>query len=940
MMMMTTTTPQPSTAPINRYLLEQVILPQVFKPGRYLGLEQGTFNKPFESVKATLALTFPDVYEIGASSYAIKLLYSVVNNHPDFLCDRVYAPAEDLRALLKQHNMPLYGVESKRPLSAFDAVAVSLQYELNYTTVLGVLAAAQLPLRAKDRMAADTYPIVLAGGPGTSNPAPMAPFFDGFMLGDGEELLLEVLELLSTAKTEGWSRQQKLEALAQVPGVYVPGFNTHAAKRVVDFANLNVELAPLIPAVEAVHDRVVVEARRGCDRMCRFCHPAFINLPAREQSVEAIKAKALKQLEETGYEECSLLSLSIADYSNFKHLVTEVASTLKGQNASLSLSSQRADRFSVEVAEAVQTVRKSTLTFAPEAGTARLRDVINKNLSDAEIIKAVTTAYKAGWNKVKLYFMIGLPTETKDDLDGIVALVKTLKEECTALARDPQLSNKKHLEVNVTLSNFVPKPHTPFQWHRQDTMAELEMKIGYLKQQFKWMRGVKASFTTPSISKLEAVISKGGEELADVLECAYNKGAYLDAWGETQPFGKWFEALSEHGICPEDYTTLRLIHPDEPLPWDGMSMGLDKAWLRSEWERSIKGASTKPCFEECSLCGVCAEFNVWPSFNESHRSPLTALEATASTLAEADEALHLAKRLAEETLEREASPEAFEGEPRSAVTKLSLAQAPKIVPAQRLRLELSKTGPLRFISHLDWLRLLHRAFKRSGLPVAHTQGFNPSPRLSFSPALPLFVASLQEFVDVELLSTVTLEEAQVALRPYLPAHVVLHGVQQVAVNSPSIESLLQGVQYQAVLSCASEATKGKIKAQVDALRQQPRWDITLDHAKKGSFPLNLAPYISRLTYQEPAQLLGEAFVEQDQAPLCLTVQLRPNATPQQPQVCFEAQQAGLTLPRWAKPRWLLEQALQVPALAGEEPLVPLPWELTRTQLVLTAPVAV
>jgi radical SAM-linked protein len=585
--------------------------------------------------------------------------------------------------------------------------------------------------------------------------------------------------------------------------------------------------------------------------MCRFCHPAFINLPARENNVEKIKEKALKQLAETGYEECSLLSLSIADYSEFKHLVTDVAGALNNENVSLSLSSQRADRFSLEVAEAVQTVRKSTLTFAPEAGTNRLRDVINKNLSDAEIIKAVTTAFRAGWNKVKLYYMIGLPTETYEDLDGIVNMVQTLRTTCQLIQRTEDISKRKLLELNITFSNFVPKPHTPFQWHAQETVEMLYEKMRYLKEKFRFMKGVKASFTTPTISKLEAVISKGGVELADALELAYNKGAYLDAWEESQPFKKWFEALEELGIDPEAYTRDRLIHPDEPLPWDAIKMGLDKEWLRSEWERSIKGASTKPCFDECSVCGVCGEFNVWPSFTSgSAGAGLLETEVEKPTIAKS-----------EKQMEQD------------------------LPPIQKIQFTMGKAGHLRFVSHLDWMRMIQRALRRANLPLAYTQGFNPKPRIGLSPALPLFVEGLNELVEVDFCKVVDVQETMAQLNQFLPVEAQITKAEAVPIERKSIDALLHFMHYQASTTCMNPHQEGMIRERIQTVLQEPHWLVPITSAKRGTVSnLDLKPWVSGITVDVAAK--PQAFT------LSFTIE-RAN-----PLVS-----GGTT---WVKPQWLLD----------------------------------
>lgn len=730
--------------PVDKALLEDVILPNVFKPGRYLGMEQGAYRKPFEKAKVSMAIAFPDLYEIGASNYALKLFYSLINQQKDYMCDRVYAPAPDMREKLADFDMPLYGVESLQPVKNFDVVAFTLPYELNTTTILGLMESAQIPIRREDRMDMP-FPLILGGGNGSANPMPLAPFFDAFIIGDGEEVLIEILELTETLKKKNASKQECLEALDELDGLYVPGVSDRADKRIVDIEEHQVDMAPLTPVIDTVHNRITIEARRGCDRMCRFCQPCFINLPVREQNIEAIKKQALSELEKTGYEECSLLSLSIADYSFFKPLVLEVADALAEKGISLSLPSQRADRFSIDVAEAVQSVRKSTLTFAPEAGTMRLRDVINKNLTDEEITNAVVSAYKTGWNKVKLYFIIGLPTETLDDLDGIVDTVKMLQDECRKIKRDQTLSIKKHLEVNVTLSNFVPKPHTPFQWFPQDTMETLYSKIKYLKEKLRELPGVKANFTDPEISKLEAVISKGGEELSEVLELAYRKGAYLDAWDDISNFQKWFDALREKGIDYEAYTRERCVDPDEDLPWDPIDMGLNKSWLKEEYQKAKEQESTVPCFEECSTCGVCANYGTWPKFTEE---PL-----------EMSKYNHPQKKKVDNRVENP------HGNKKHDAIKLNPVHAKE--PVGTVRLKLEKRGKMRFISHLDWLRILYRAFSQANLPIAYTQGFNPKPKMAFSPALPLFCESEGEYIDVMMTEPVT--DVTERLNAFLPS---------------------------------------------------------------------------------------------------------------------------------------------------------------------------
>jgi radical SAM-linked protein len=747
-----------SNAVLDLDTLQHQILKHVHKPGRYLGLEHGAYRKPLEQARVTMAMIFPDLYEIGVSNTGHKMLYSLVNNQDGYLCDRAYAPAKDMMAKLKDENIPLYGIESLLPLKDFDLLAFTLQYELNYTSILGVLESAQLPFRTADR--AEDAPVLIAGGPGSANPMPLAPFFDAFIIGDGEEVLLELMAVLDTANQEGWTNTQRRETLATIEGIFVPGVNTGARKRIVDITQQYIDVAPLIPHIQSVHDRVVVEARRGCDRMCRFCQPCFINLPVREQSVDRIKTEALAELAKTGYEECSLLSLSIADYSQLKPLITDVSEALKEKKASLSLPSQRADRFDIEIAEAVQAVRKSTLTFAPEAGTERLRAVINKNLTEAEILKAVTESYRAGWNKVKLYFMIGLPSETDKDLVGIVQLVQKMKAACADIQREPGVSLKKGLEVNVTLSNFVPKPHTPFQWVGQDTLDELARKIAFLKDAFRGVKGCKLNFTDPEISKLECLISKGDERMAAIIEKAYLKGAYLDAWEEHMTFPQWFEALNEVGIDADEFTKHAYTKLDEPLPWDGLNEGLEKSWLQDEYRKSLEEQNSDPCFIGCSTCGVCTTLSVQPVF-----MPASAI---------ATRKQHTEKESKDDYKARVFPP-----------------------PSNRYRLQIQKAGDLRYISHLDWLRMIHRALTRAEIPVAYSQGFNPSPRVSFGPALPLFVEGLAEYIDLDTVQPIAQDQLIARLNPQLPKNGQITGCSEIPVHSASLDKLVTHVVYQA-----------------------------------------------------------------------------------------------------------------------------------------------
>jgi radical SAM-linked protein len=461
------------------------------------------------------------------------------------------------------------------------------------------------------------------------------------------------------------------------------------------------------------------------------------------------------------------------------------------------------------------------LTFAPEAGTPRLRDVINKNLTDAEIMNAVTTAYRAGWNKVKLYFIIGLPTETHDDLDGIVDIVRRMQQACAAIKREPGLSLKNQLEINVTLSNFVPKPHTPFQWFAQDTMEQLYHKIDYLRTQFKGFRGVKLNFTDPEISKLEAVISRAGSDLADVIEAAYKKGAYLDAWDDLRNFDRWFEALDEHNIHYEAYTRDRCCNLDEVLPWDPIDVGLTKEWLQEEYRKATEASSTTPCFETCSVCGVCASYSTWPKFIETPT-------------------FKNVKRI------------------QNSLTDIEPAEIPqnKKDPVCKVRVKIQKLGDLRFISHLDWLRMVYRAVSRSKLPVAYSQGFNPKHKISFGPALPMFTESTGEYIDIEL--TEIVENVKDRLNPYLPPNGQILEERLIAIGTPSIDKSIHKMRYQASYSigmtCTDPGSQVNMTERIAFLGLQPNLPIEIEGKRKpGSRKqtpakqvLDLAPYLENL----------------------------------------------------------------------------------------------
>ncbi|MFA6989390.1 MAG: TIGR03960 family B12-binding radical SAM protein, partial [Candidatus Gastranaerophilaceae bacterium] len=498
------------------------ILKQVNKPSRYIGQETGSIQKNWDDCDLKTCILFPDMYEVAVSNLGHRILYHIINNQVNCLADRTYAPAIDFREKLKQNNLSLYGVDYFKKLSDYDVIAVSLQYELSYPTLLEMLDMGGIKIKNSERD--NNAPIIIAGGPGCYNPEPLTEFIDAFIIGDGEDILPEILEKITQDKKLSKSRENIIKNLAQIEGIYVPSLNNgHGEIKIKKrTSNLEIKNVPVnfpVPYSPSVHDRAVVEIRRGCGRMCRFCQACYVNLPVREQASEYVVKLVDNSLCNTGYEEYSLLSLSSNDYTDMENLVKVLNNKHARSGASISLPSQRADSFSLELAQEVQKVRKSTLTFAPEAGSQRLRDVINKNLTQEQVFDAVISAYKAGWHGVKLYFMIGLPTETFEDLDEIINLLTQLKYKASGVKRELDL--KKHLDLTCTVSIFVPKPFTPFQWFAQDSMELINEKITYLKQKARALKGVKLNFHDSFLCKLEAVFARGDSSLNKLIEAAW-----------------------------------------------------------------------------------------------------------------------------------------------------------------------------------------------------------------------------------------------------------------------------------------------------------------------------------------------------------------------------------------------------------------------------------
>ena len=603
---------------MDKILLDRII-GQVSKPARYMGNEYNMVEKDPKEVSIRFAFAFPDVYEVGMSHLGMKILYHLMNEREDTYCERVFAPWVDMEKKMRETRIPLFTLETRDPVSEFDFVGFTLQYEMSYTNVLNMLDLAGIPLLAKDRGKDD--PFVIAGGPCAYNAEPLADFMDLVAMGEGEELIGELLDRYKEWKEKGGERESFLRHASAIPGVYIPRFydvsylengqvesvkrNTDAAperiiKRIV--RNLDRTFYPeriIVPFMDIVHDRIMLEIFRGCSRGCRFCQAGMIYRPVRERNMDKLLELAEKLVANTGYEEISLSSLSTSDYSRLEDLVKQLMERFRHNRVSLSLPSLRLDSFAKEFIEEVQKVRRTGLTFAPEAGTQRLRDVINKGVTEEDLVSSVTDAFESGWNTVKLYFMIGLPTETEEDLQGIADLARLVTDCYYRVDREKR---QKGLKITVSTSSFVPKPFTPFQWEPQNTMEELREKQQYLKKALR-MKHVDYNWHDPEVSYMEAVFARGDRRLGAVLLSAWKNGARFDGWAEHFRLDYWMDAFRRNGLEPEFYAHRRRER-SEVFPWDHIDTGVSKTFLWNEWQKALRGELTPDCRKSCSGCGV------------------------------------------------------------------------------------------------------------------------------------------------------------------------------------------------------------------------------------------------------------------------------------------------------------------------------------------------
>jgi len=690
---------------------------QVARPSRYLGTEINAIKKRHDAVKLRFALAFPDLYDIGTSHLGMQILYHILNRQTDLVAERVFMPGLDLTHFLRREKMSLFSLESETPLKDFDIIGFSLLYELNYTNVLAMLDLAGIDFRASRRKASD--PLIIAGGPCTCNPEPMAEFFDAMVVGDGESVILEMARTWINWVASGQNdRGQLLYQWSEIEGVYIPSFfepawdaagfeilvpkfgeySSVTRSVIADLDAAEFPDKPVVPFGKPVHDRLRIEVARGCSRGCRFCQAGMIYRPVRERSLENLQGLAEKALATTGYDDISLLSLSTGDYSCLTPLMQDLIEKHRSDPVAVSLPSFRAGSLSPEMMTLVRQVRKTGFTIAPEAGSERLRRVINKNLSEDEILETVNHAFSLGWKVIKLYFMIGLPTETDADLDAIVALVDKVRRRGGGAG--------KKARINVSVATFIPKPHTPFQWQPQLPVEKAREIINRLHQRLK-LPGVQFKWQNPEVSRLEGLWARGDRRLSGLLESAYQKGCLFDGWSDCFDYEAWQEACRESDI-DIDFVIHRRRSFSEPLPWDLIDVRIHKKFFWEEMENALKESFSGDCrFDECSGCGICDFSSLRPRLASEKTLP----------------------------------------QPETAPRKLTDDKSGVEI---RLRLRYAKLGPAKYFGHLELINLFVRSLRRAGLQMKFSQGFHPKPKISFHEAIPVGIESEREefFVTV------------------------------------------------------------------------------------------------------------------------------------------------------------------------------------------------
>jgi len=782
------------------------------KPTQYRGTEWGSLVKDPATVRVRAALAFPDLYEVGMSYVGGRILYEAVNRVPGLAAERVFTPTDEVAALLRERGAPLCTLESDTPLAACDIVAFHLTHELCYTNVLYMLDLAGIPFRAADR--GEAGPLVIAGGGCAFNAEPVAPFFDVMVLGDGEDALPVLMEAVAAAKDEGISRRELLARLIAIPGVYVPAFfevgpdgAVHPLlpgyERVEKAIVPDLDTAPfptrqVVPFAQAVHDRLAVEIARGCTRGCRFCHAGMIYRPVRERSLERLSELVGQGLTCTGYEELSFLSLSTGDFSALESLFAQSIDRCRREQVAVSLPSLRAGTLSDSILSMMAGIRRTGATVAPEAASQRLRDVINKGISEEDILTHARRLFDRGWQQVKLYFMIGLPTETEEDVRAIFELAKKV------LAQAPP--GTKRLQVTAAISPFVPKPHTPFQWAAQISLDTIRERVGMLRDLFASDRRLTLRWHEPEMSFLEGVFSRAGRELAPFVEAAYREGALFCSWVDRFDLAPWLRIFEAAGLDPASWLAARDV--DGPLPWDHLSCGVSTAYLRRERQAALEGRVTGDCrYGACTGCGVCN--------HGSRQSPLAAPAGS------------VFPRINREAPEREAVA-APPAPPREDMT----------VKAVHLRVWFAKTGGAVYLSQLELGRVFERALRRAGLKPSFSAGYHPLPLISFGRALPVGMSSRAEWLALFLREAVTPDEFAIRLNPNLPDGLTVLAADPLPQGRKVAQPVLESFALSAPDTLAGPCLDAW-RAVEDAAELPVVWD-----SKKGPRRLDAKPFVA------------------------------------------------------------------------------------------------
>lgn len=815
---------------IDQDLLEKVILPKVERPAQYVGGEYNMLHKDWDAAPVRMCFAFPDSYEIGMSHLGLRLLYEATNNGSPHLCERAFMPLDDMAALLRQYQLPLFSWESRHSLADFDIVGFTLQYELSYSNILTMLDLAGIPLLAAER--GEDAPLIIAGGPCAYNPEPLADFIDLFIIGEGEEVNLELYDLVGRMKAERRSKRELLLAAKDIPGIYVPSIYADSYKEdgrfeqltplddapvvikkriLTDMDSAPFPQQPLLPSIKPVHDRIMLELMRGCTRGCRFCQAGIIYRPVREKSKETLVQQAAAQVAHSGYDDISLLSLSSADYTDIIPLMEDLLAAHGGCGVGISLPSLRVDAMSVGLAARTQEVRKSGITLAPEAGSQHLRDIINKGVTEEEILNAAAAAFSQGYTTIKLYFMIGLPYEENADIIAIGDLCRKILQ----LAKKHKPAEiKKPVKITLGVSSFVPKPQTPFQWFAQDSRDQLQAKQQLLRETIRPMRQVTAHFHDREVSALEAAFARGDRRLGQVLLRAWQKGCHMDGWSEYFHFDLWQEAFAESGLKLEDYAQRHYAY-GEPLPWQHIDCGVTTRWLWSECVRAGRAQLTPDCRQgQCSGCGICGR--EWRCVY----APPTEVD------------------IAPRRQVRDASPQLY-----------------------KYRLRLAVSGRMIWLSHLDLLAAVEKALRRSGLPVAFSQGFNPHMQISWGPAHPVGLASEGEYLDItfsELLPASWIDE----LNAQLPEGLFLAEARQVELGE---KALMAAVNYMTYRLVFADPQPDELQKRLQSFWSASSW-LVERISPKGSKTVDIRPAVAECCLSDADTVEYAVQLEQGSVP--------------------------------------------------------------------------